>query len=217
MQGHHQNQAQERQHSGWIPDVPEGDQSVRVAHHQAGIAKADECDKQADAAGHRGVKFVGNGMQNHLPDAGRSERQEDHARKEDRSQSRLPGDVHFEANCVGEVGVQAHPRSQSDGVPGHYAHEDGAEGRRQAGGGGDGGQRHPGGRQNRRIDQDNVGHGQKSGDAGQNLGAPVGSQAREFKITFESFEHRRVFLGDHTVAAMQSYLWDQGQRTCPFP
>ena len=51
--------------------------------------------------------------------------------------------------------------------------------------------------QNGRIDQHDVGHGQEGGDAGQNFGAPVGSQVSEFKVAFESLEHRRVLLGNH--------------------
>ena len=68
----------------------------------------------------------------------------------------------------------------------------------------------PAGRQDGRVDQHDVGHGQKGGDPGQNLGAPVGSQAREFKIGFEALEHRWVLLEDHTAAAMQSDLCDIG-------
>jgi len=59
---------------------------------------------------------------------------------------------------------------------------------------------------NGRIDQDNIGHGQERGDAGQNLGTPVGTQAREFKIGFEDLQHRRVSLEDHIRAASQSDL-----------
>ena len=68
-----------------------------------------------------------------------------------------------------------------------------------AAGGGDGSEWHSGSGEDGRVDQHDVGHRQKGGDAGQNLGAPVGSQAREFKVAFESIEHRRVHLGEHTA------------------
>ncbi len=53
------------------------------------------------------------------------------------------------------------------------------------------------------IDQHDVGHGQEGGDAGQNFGAPVGSQAGEFKVGFKSLEHRRVLLEKHRRAGTQ--------------
>ena len=181
-----------------MPTSVSGSPTTRPA-----LLKADEGDKQADAAGHRGVKLVGNGAQNHLPDAGGGESEKNNAGEKDRAQGRLPGNVHLEADGVSEVGVQAHARRQRDGIARHHAHENGAEGRGQAGGRGDRGQRHSGSGQDGRIDQHDIGHGQKRGDAGQNLGAPVGSQARKFKIGFKFFEHRRVSLEDYTTNASQ--------------
>ncbi len=58
-------------------------------------------------------------------------------------------------------------------------------------------QRNSGGGEDGRIDQDDVGHGEERGDAGENLGAPVGSQMGEFEIAFEMLEHRRVLLENH--------------------
>ena len=68
------------------------------------------------------------------------------------------------------------------------------------------GKGHAGRREDRGVDQHDVGHGQKGGDSGQNLGAPVGSQMSEFKIAFEGFEHRRVQLEKHRVGAAQRNL-----------
>jgi len=62
-------------------------------------------------------------------------------------------------------------------------------------------------RRGRWIHQHNVSHGQEGCDAGQNFGAPVGSQAVEFKVAFKSLEHRRVPVEDHRYAASQSGLW----------
>ena len=72
------------------------------------------------------------------------EREKDDAGEKDRAQSGLPGNVHLEADGVGEVGVEAHAGGERDGIARDDAHQDGAEGRREAGGGGDGGQRHSG-------------------------------------------------------------------------
>ena len=119
FQRHHQDQAEERQRGGGIADVAHADEGLRVAHHQARVAEADEGDEEADAAGHRGVKLVGNGAQNHLPDARRGEREKEDAGEKDRSQGRLPGDVHLDADGVGEVGVEAHAGGQRDGIARH--------------------------------------------------------------------------------------------------
>ena len=73
-------------------------------------------------------------------------REKDDAGEEDRAQGRLPGDVHLEADGVGEVGIEAHAGGQRDGIARDDAHQNGAEGRGEAGGGGDGGQRHSGSR-----------------------------------------------------------------------
>jgi hypothetical protein len=59
------------QRGGGVADVAQADEGVGIADDQAGVAKADEGDEEADAAGDGGVKLVGNGAQNHLADAGR--------------------------------------------------------------------------------------------------------------------------------------------------
>ena len=137
-------------------------------------------------------------MQNHLPDAGCGYRQEDDAGEKNRSQGCLPRYMQLDANGVGKVGIDAHAGGQGDGIARHHAHENRPKGRREAGRCGDRGQRHSGRRQDGRIHQHNIGHGQESRDAGQNLCAPVGPQARKFKIGFQSLEHRRVLVDKHT-------------------
>ena len=85
------------------------------------------------------------GAENHLADAGAGEGEKDDAGDEDRAEGGLPGDVHLEADGVGEVGVEAHAGRERNGIARDDAHEDGAECRGKAGGGGDGGQGHAGG------------------------------------------------------------------------
>jgi hypothetical protein len=108
FQGDHEDEAEEGQRGGGIAHVAQRDQGLRVAHHQARVAEADEGDEQADAAGHGCVKLVGNGLQNHLADAGGGEQKKDDAGEKDRAEGRLPGDVQLDANRVSEVGVEAH-------------------------------------------------------------------------------------------------------------
>src|SRR5208283_1435902 len=65
FKSHHEDEAGEGQNRGGIADVAQGDQGLRVAHHQAGVAEADEGDEKPDAAGHGGVELVGDGAQDH--------------------------------------------------------------------------------------------------------------------------------------------------------
>jgi hypothetical protein len=125
---------------------------------------------------------VRNGAQNHLADAGGGEREKDDSGEKDRAEGGLPGDVHLEADGVGEVGVEAHAGRERDGIAGDDAHEDGAEGGERQVAAVTAARGMPVCREDGRVDQDDVGHGQEGGDAGQDLGAPVGPQAREFKI-----------------------------------
>ena len=194
----------QRQRGGGIAEVAHADEGFGIADDQARVAKADEGDEESDAAGHRGVKFVGNGAQNHLLDATGGDREKYDAGEKDRAQGSLPGNVHLEADGVGEVGIEAHAGGQGDGIAGDNAHQNGAEGSRQAGGHSGSGQRNSGSRKDGRIDQHDVGHRQEGSDAGQNLGAPIGSQMGKFEVGFKVLEHRRVLLGKH--------MWGRSQR-----
>ncbi len=185
----HEDESEEREGGGGIADVAEADEGCGIADDEAGVAKADEGDEESDAAGDGCIEFMGNGAQDHLADAGGGEREEDDAGEEDRAERRLPRDMHLEADGVGEVGIEAHARGERDGIARDDAHENGTERRGEAGGGGDGGQRNARGGENGGIDQHDVGHREEGGDAGKNLGAPVGSQMCEFKIAFEILEH----------------------------
>jgi len=206
FESNHEDEAEEGEVGGGATQVAETDEGFRIGDDETGVAEADEGDEQADAAGHGRVELMGNGAQNHLADAGGGEGEEDDSRKKNRAQRCLPGDVHLKADGVSEVGVEAHAGGERNGIAGDDAHEDGTEGGRQAGGGGDRCKGHAGGREDGRVDQDNVSHGQEGGDAGQDLGTPVGPQASEFKIGFNLLEHRRVLLEEHKRGSTQSDL-----------
>ena len=59
------------------------------------------------------------------------------------------------------------------------------------------GKRHAGGGENGRIDEHDVGHGEKRRDSGKDLGAPVGAQMREFKIAFKKRAHESATRRPH--------------------
>ena len=56
----------------------------------------------------------------------------------------------------------------------------------KAGGGGDGGERHAGFGEDGRVHEDDVGHRDEGGEASEDLGAPVGAEAGEAEVVFES-------------------------------
>ena len=205
---HHEDEAEERKRSRGVADAAHADERCGIADDEAGVAEPDEGDEESDAAGDCGVEFMRNGAQNHLADSGGSEGEKDDAGEEDGAQRGLPGDMHLEADGVSEIGVEAHAGRECDGIARDDAHQNGTECRREAGGRRDRSERHPGGGENGGIDQDDVRHGQEGGDSGQNLSAPIGAQMSEFKIAFESFEHRRVSVEDHNVAATQRRFTD---------
>ena len=157
---------------------------------EAGVEQADEGDKEADSARDRGVQLVGDGGQQALANAAEGEQKEEEAGEKDGAESGLPGDAHALDDGVGEVGVEAHAGSERERVVGQRAHQDGAEGRAEAGGGGDGGQRHPRNGEDGGVDEDDVRHGDEGGEAGENLDAPRCVVGREAKVTFQASEHR---------------------------
>jgi hypothetical protein len=61
-------------------------------------------------------------------------------------------------------------------------HHRGEPGGGERGGDGDGVERQPGGRQDRRIDEDDVGHRQERGDAAENLAADGGVALGELEV-----------------------------------
>ncbi len=73
------------------------------------------------------------------------------------------------------------PGARASGIVGERSHEDAAEGRAEAGGGGDGGERHAGLGEDGRVHEDDVGHRDEGGEAGEDLGAPVGAVCGESK------------------------------------
>ena len=152
----------------------------------AGVAESDEGDEEADASTDGGVELVRDGGDEALADAGEGEGEEDDAGEEDGTEGGLPGDAHAFDDGVGEVGVEAHAGCEGEGVVGERSHEDAAEGRAEAGGGGDGGEGHSGLAKDGRIHEDDVGHRDEGGEAGEDLGAPVGGVGGEAEVVLEA-------------------------------
>ena len=156
--------------------------------------EADEGDEEADAPSDSGVELVRDGGEQTLADSGEGEGEEYDAGEEDGSQGGLPGDAHLEDDGVGEVGVEAHAGGQGKGVVGDGSHEDAAEGCAETGGGGDGSDRHSSLREDGGVHEDDVGHRDEGGEAGEDLGAPVGVQVSKSEVGFEFAAHLQSLL-----------------------
>ena len=111
--------------------------------------------------------------------------EEDQAGEEHRTQRGLPGVTHGQHHGVGEEGVQAHARCQRDRVVGDQTHDRRADGCRQAGGDEHRAVVHAGLGEDARVDEEDVGHRQEGGDAGQDLGAQRGVVRLELKQLFQ--------------------------------
>jgi hypothetical protein len=94
--------------------------------------------------------------------------------------------VHAFDDGVGEVGVEAHAGCEGKRVVGERSHEDAAEGRAEAGCGSDCGEWHAGFGEDGWIDEDDVGHRDEGGEAGEDLGAPVGGVSGEAEVVLET-------------------------------
>ena len=81
----------------------------------------------------RGVKFVRNRVDDHLPYSQRSEEQERDAGKEHGAERDVPVDSHALHHGISEVCVQAHARRQRDRITRERAHQEAAQRRRQTG------------------------------------------------------------------------------------
>ena len=184
-----EEEAEECEGGGGCADVAEGDYGGGAGDDDAGVAESDEGDEEADASTDGGVELVWDGSYETLAKAGEGEDEEDDSGEEDGAEGRLPGDAHAFDDGVGEVGVKAHAGCEGEGIVGECAHEDAAEGRAEAGGGGDGGEGHAGFGEDGRVHEDDVGHRDERGEACEDLGTPVGSEAGEAEVVFESMAY----------------------------
>ena len=99
--------------------------SGRIGHHQFGVAQSDEGDEEADAGGGGMLEAIGS-----MPLTICSRTRVTVSNRKTTPEKKLTtpwarcahGDVHAQANRVGEVGVERHSRRQRDGIVGVNSH-----------------------------------------------------------------------------------------------
>ena len=89
-----------------------------IVHDDPAVLEADEGDEKPDTAGDSQFKFLGNGLQQALTNSCQTQDQKQDAPVKHQSEGRLPGDLGTEADAESEERIQAHARSQRDGVVG---------------------------------------------------------------------------------------------------
>lgn len=169
-----------------VTDIAKRDDRGGAGDDDACVAESDEGDEEADASSDGGMKLMGDSGDETLAETGEGEGEKDDPGEEDSAESALPGNAHLEADGIGEVCVEAHAGCEGKGIVGECSHENAPEGRTEAGGGGDCGEGHAGFGEDGRVHEDDVGHRDEGGEAGEDLGAPVGLEAAEAEVVFES-------------------------------
>ena len=167
----------------------EVDERCAVVNDDARVLKADEGDEQADAGGNGRLDRGGNGVEDHLAQAGDGQQDEDDAVDQNQNQRVCVAQAEAEADRVDKECVQAHAGGLRQRQVGQEADQDGAD---------DGGNRgrdvdravadraeaceHAG------VDHQNVGHRHERGNTGHDL-CPDG---RTVFLQVESFLHGEI-------------------------
>ena len=111
----------------------EVDERCAVVNDDARVLKADEGDEQADASGNGRLDCGGNGVEDHLAQAGDGQQDEDDAVDQNQNQRVCVAQAKAEADRVDKECVQAHAGSQSEGLVGKESHSAHTNGGGQAG------------------------------------------------------------------------------------
>ena len=137
-------------------------------------------NEQADARSYRFANYLGQGIDDSLPNARGSQQDEKNSLNQHSRQCKLPGITHRQANRIGKESVQPHARRQRKGQFGIKSHNQcrkhGGNDRRRE-------QRvtvHARRAQHIGIDGQDIGHGQESGQTGYYL--PADSHRPRIKI-----------------------------------
>src|SRR5229473_395954 len=168
-----------------IGNFAEAHEGGGIGDDDVGVAQADEGDEEADAGGGAVLEAIGNAVDDLLADVGEGEEKKEEAGEKNDSERSLPGHAAAEDDGVGEVGVERHARREGDGIVGPEAHDERGDRGGNAGGEENAINGHAGFGEDARVDDDYVGHGHESGQAGEELAPDGGLVFFEMKYAFE--------------------------------
>ncbi len=180
-----QQKAHRRQQRCRLVQRPELDQGGRAVDDDAGGFQADHPKKQTDPGAHGMPQADRDAVEQPLADARQRQQHKQHPGDKHCTQGGLPVIAHGADHGVGEKRIQAHARRQAHRPVGVQAHQQATEGGGDAGGDKgrtviDAGIGHDVG-----VDEDDVGHGDKGGEAGDQLGLHCGAMHAQFEQTFQ--------------------------------
>jgi hypothetical protein len=181
VEGHDQHESQHRHDRGRFVQVAGLDQGRLAGHHDAGVLQRDQGQEHAQADRDRHPQRARDAVHDHGAQAEDGHQDEQAAGQEHRAQRRLPRHLHAQHHGIGEIGVQAHPRGHRDRVVRVQTHHRAAERRHQAGGHEHGFLGHAGVAEDGGVHEDDVGHRQEGGQAGQHFGAGVAAAFAELE------------------------------------
>jgi hypothetical protein len=158
-----------------VIDGAEAHERDRVAGHQSDVPQADEREQQADAGGRGDTQVVRDRGGNALAQRRRGDEQEEHAGPEHHAERHRPRHALLHHDGVGEERVQPHAGRDGEGEARVKAHRQRHRRRDQHRGGEHAREGHAGPRrrEDRGIDDDDVGHRHEGGDPADDLAGPV--------------------------------------------
>ena len=180
-----QQQAKQGEQGAVGLQIAQAHVSVFVGHDDARGFQADQSQEQTDAAADGKFQSHRNGVNQGFTDVGEAQGKKQQARHKYGGQSHLPRHSHAQTHGVSEISVQAHAWCQGDGVVCHRTHHKTAYGGSQTGGDKHRTMVHACFRQNQGIHDDDVTHGEKSGEACDGFGANCGAVFTQFKIALK--------------------------------
>ena len=166
----------------------------RVGDDDPGVQKTDEGDEQTNTYGNGLLQGQRNGVENRFPDTGQGQQNENDTFHENRGQSHLPGIAHLLHHRVGKVGVEPHAGGQSKRIVGKDGHENGTNGGRNGRNRQQSPFIHARAAENQRVDNENVGHGHKGSNPGDDFRPGGGVGFLEMEDPFKKLFHTKLLF-----------------------
>ena len=153
--------------------------------HNFRIAQSDECDEQTNSGGGAEFQAIGNSIYNLLTNSRERENQKQHTGQKDDAERGLPRDSSADNDGISEIGVERHAGSESNRIIGPQTHHQSCHCRGNAGGEEHSIDGHSGFGENSWIDDDDVSHRHKRGQAAQHFLADGGAILGELEPALE--------------------------------
>ena len=147
----------------------------RAIYNNFGILHTDKGNEQTNTTGNTVFQGWRDTVENSLSNLGKGQNNEYNTFNKYSCQSHLPGISHLAYNCKSKKGIEAHTRSQYKWIICQSGHNQGTNAGTNGSSCKYGTGIHTGCAKDIRVDGQNIGHGHKCGDTGDNLRADAGT------------------------------------------